>query len=361
VSRSGGGHAILRGPGLSGTSAVAIKNCWSGLFLASDGVWSRHRFYFPVQAPPGQSDTLELGPAIVDHVPVDLLVTFENAAGTMLGKVIWADIVPSRTVRKTEVAPTAPMPFVLGSPKPAPAAAAAVPEAIVQEALQQAVQEAVVQQAAQEAVQEAVVQQAVQEAVSDAVEDQEAQDQEATDRSGRGQTLDAAASITPAATAPADDAATTNPAVTPRVAKKEHAIFIPPPSLPTSARGWLIAGAVLFAIVASFTLYESLAKHDPTRDDPVRPAVLISNGSYQAIRGWDSYVSGVCALSYGPFAVTVSDGTLTFESNGTWSGTIDQTTGVIAVDNKGLHIQGTTCDAVVSGPRCGTGFFRFTD
>ena len=94
-SHPGGGFALLEGAGLAGVTAISFENGFSGQFLGENGKWGRNAFAFPVQEAPGGA--LRLGPAIVDRVPTELQVELRDSQGRSLGKVFWADVIPSRT------------------------------------------------------------------------------------------------------------------------------------------------------------------------------------------------------------------------------------------------------------------------
>ena len=112
-ARPSGGHALLEGFGLAGVTAVTVEDVSSSLFLSTDGRWGKLPHPFPVEP---QGDALRLGPAIVDHVPEELLVALRSGDGRDLGRLFWQDVMPSRG--RTVAAPPVP-------PPPAPAAAPA--------------------------------------------------------------------------------------------------------------------------------------------------------------------------------------------------------------------------------------------
>lgn len=97
-SRAGGGFALLEGEGLADVTTIAIENASSpGLYLGEDGKWGKAPFGFPVEAT--SAGSISLGPHIVDFVPTDMQVALHAQDGRELGKVFWADIIPSRNPR----------------------------------------------------------------------------------------------------------------------------------------------------------------------------------------------------------------------------------------------------------------------
>ena len=96
-SRAGGGFALLEGEGLADVSTIAIENASSpGSYLGEDGKWGKAPFQFPVEAASGG---LSLGPHVVDFVPTDMQVALHAQDGRDLGKLFWADVIPSRNPR----------------------------------------------------------------------------------------------------------------------------------------------------------------------------------------------------------------------------------------------------------------------
>lgn len=133
-SRPSGGHALLAGSGLAGIVAVTVENVSSGLFLSAGGRWAKLPHAFPVEP---EGDALRLGPAIVDHVPEELLVALRSGDGRDLGRLFWLDVMPSRGRTTVVAAPPAPIPQAPAAvPDEIPAscapppAAAAHPEAM---------------------------------------------------------------------------------------------------------------------------------------------------------------------------------------------------------------------------------------
>ena len=106
-SRPSGGHALLEGPGLAGVVAVTVENVSSGLFLSAGGRWAKLPHPFPVEP---EGDALRLGPAVVDHVPEELLVALRSGDGRDLGRLFWLDVMPSRGRTIVGSAPQAPIP-----------------------------------------------------------------------------------------------------------------------------------------------------------------------------------------------------------------------------------------------------------
>ncbi len=111
-ARLSGGHALLEGTGLAGVEALTVENVSNGLFLSAGGRWAKQSHPFPVE-PKGEA--LRLGPAIVDHVPEELLIALRSSAGRDLGRLFWLDVMPSRgcTVAAPPVAPASPAPATL--------------------------------------------------------------------------------------------------------------------------------------------------------------------------------------------------------------------------------------------------------
>lgn len=100
---------------------------------------------------------------------------------------------------------------------------------------------------------------------------------------------------------------------------------------------------------------------------------VVPNGTYTAERGYTERArpspTQACQASYSVPDVIVQDGEISFTSdNGTriWSGTIDQQTGTINIDNDRIrpptgsatYIRGNYRNAKAYSGRCGVGFFR---
>ena len=118
-SRPSGGHAILEGSDLAGVTSLVLENIHSGLFLTEGGRWAKLPHRFAVQAVEDDPAVLRLGPEIVDHVPAELQLALRSGDGRELGRLLWLDIVPSRSLI-AQAAPPRPEPDVVLPPEPPP-------------------------------------------------------------------------------------------------------------------------------------------------------------------------------------------------------------------------------------------------
>jgi hypothetical protein len=109
---------------------------------------------------------------------------------------------------------------------------------------------------------------------------------------------------------------------------------------------------------------------DTAVKDIVQKAI-VPNGTYAAERGFIERArpspTQACQAKYRVPNVSVRDGAITFSSDGkTWSGTIDQQTGMISINGEGItprtgtmtYIRGNYRQARAYDSHCGRGFFR---
>jgi hypothetical protein len=99
---------------------------------------------------------------------------------------------------------------------------------------------------------------------------------------------------------------------------------------------------------------------------------VLPNGTYRAVRGYNTPRGSECQARYPIPAVNIRNGSISFEnSNFLWEGTIDQVTGHIEIPDsrvinrktgrrsqRGLSISGNYRNAAMQSGECGPGFFR---
>lgn len=104
---------------------------------------------------------------------------------------------------------------------------------------------------------------------------------------------------------------------------------------------------------------------DAVGDSPP-PRLMVPDGQYRAVRGYHVQKIPDCQLHYVVNSVFVDDGTIKFQSDGrTWSGTIDQVTGMVNIGMSGIkpqpnqntYIRGRFDDAELYNGFCGGGTF----
>jgi hypothetical protein len=88
-SKTGGGFALLSSDA-SLPARVGIEDRSSGLYLGTQGEWSKARVYLAVD--PVDIQSVRLGPQIVDHIPSDTPIALYDEAGTLLGNLVWKGI-----------------------------------------------------------------------------------------------------------------------------------------------------------------------------------------------------------------------------------------------------------------------------
>ena len=123
---------------------MTVEDVSSSLFLSADGRWGKLPHPFPVEP---QGDALRLGPALVDHVPEELLVALRSGDGRDLGRVFWQDVMPSRG-RTVAAPPILPIPAPDAAPAEASPSSSAPPEAAAEPAPISAVEVATARPAA---------------------------------------------------------------------------------------------------------------------------------------------------------------------------------------------------------------------